>query len=526
MGYREVSVYEIREVLRLWLAGSGFREITRLSSVDRKTVRRYVEAGVACGLDQTGGVEQLTDELIGAVLEQVRPVRPDGHGPAWELLAAHHDFLKAKVKQDLKLTKVHDLFCRHFQQVPYITLYRYCVSSFECGSDRNTVRVADCDPAAELQVDFGRMGMVPDPDRGRNRWAWALIFVSVFSRHMYVYLTFRQTLEAVIGGFERAWEFFGGVFKVVIPDNIKVIVDSADPTNPRLNDAFLEYAQSRGFLIDPARVRHPQDKPRVERMVSFVRDSYFKGERFVDLADAQARADHWCLKRAGLRVHGTTQRRPLEVFEAAEKALLLPAPERSYQLPSYAEPKVHPDHHIEMEKALYSVPGNLIGHRVKTRADAQLVKIYFRGQLVKTHPRQPPGGRSTDPDDLPQHKTAYAMRDVDKLLRVARSYGQDIGAFAASLLDNPLPWTRMRQVYRLLGLVRHWGADPVEQACHQALQFEAIDVSLLARMLERGKERMQVALAEPNSNVVPLRFARPSQEFATARPQDDEHSDE
>ena len=527
MGYREVSVYEIKEVLRLWLGKPGFREISRLSSVDRKTVRRYVDAAVAAGLNPDGGTEQLTDDLIGAVVEAVRPVRPNGHGQAWDLLASHHEFLKAKVDENLKLTKVHDLFTRRArQQVPYITLYRYCTTHFDCGGAGRTVRVADCKPASELQVDFGRMGMVPDLDSGRNRLAWALIFVSVFSRHMFVFLTFRQTLEMVIGGFELAWDFFGGVFKVVIPDNLKAIVNDADPTSPRLNDAFLEYSQSRGFVVDPARVRHPKDKPRVERMVPFVRESYFKGERFVDLADAQARAEQWCLNRAGLRIHGTTQRRPLEVFESEEKALLLPAPVAVYDLPSYGEPKVHPDHHIEVERALYSVPGDLIGHRVKSRADRHLVKIYFRGQLIKTHPRQPAGGRSTDPDDLPQEKTAYAMRDLDKLLAVARSYGPDIGIFAAGLLDNPLPWTKMRQVYRLLGLVRRFGAGPVEQACRQALQFEAIDVSLLARMLERGQEAVQVALAQPHSNLVPLRFARSNDEFTVARSEGGERADD
>lgn len=110
------------------------------------------------------------------------------------------------------------------------------------------------------------------------------------------------------------------------------------------------------------------------------------------------------------------------------------------------------------------------------------------------------------------------MRDVDKLVGTARSYGAQIGIFAAGLLDSPLPWTKMRQVYRLLGLVRRFGAGPVEQACRQAPQCEAIDVGLLARMLERGREAEQVALAKPGSNLVPLRFARSSDELAVTAP--------
>ena len=116
----------------------------------------------------------------------------------------------------------------------------------------------------------------------------------------------------MIEGFEAAWRFFGGVFRTVVPDNLSAVVDTADPLAPRLNQAFVEYAQARGFRIDPARVRRPQDKPRVERAVAFVQGSFFAGETFVDLADAQRRAEQWCLQRAGMRVHGTTQRRPVE----------------------------------------------------------------------------------------------------------------------------------------------------------------------------------------------------------------------
>ena len=98
----------------------------------------------------------------------------------------------------------------------------------------------------------------------------------------------------MIAGCEAAWAFFGGVFKVLIPDNMSAVVDGADPLEPRFNQAFVEYAQDRGFVIDPARVRSPQDKPRVERTVQFVRGTFFAGETFVDLADAQRRAEAWC----------------------------------------------------------------------------------------------------------------------------------------------------------------------------------------------------------------------------------------
>ncbi len=515
MAFREVSVFEIKEVLRLWLRGEGYRGIDRLSGVDRKTARRYVEAAVEVGLTRDGGEAQLTDVVIGLVCEKVRPARPAGHGAGWESLVPHEEQIKAWLAKDLKLVKVQDLLARKGTVVAYRTLNRFATQRCGFGQAKTTVRVADGEPGSELQVDFGRMGLVPDPLGGGQRMVQALIFTACWSRHCFVWLSHRQTTAAVIAGFEAAWAFFGGVFAVVIPDNMEAIVDTADALAPRFNAAFLEYAQSRGFVIDPARVRSPKDKPKVERQVQYVRGSFFAGEEFADLADAQRRAATWCSTTAGLRTHGTTQHRPAEVFRLEEAPLLLAAPAEAYDLPLYAKPKVHRDHHIEVDKALYSIPGNLIGFRVNARADSRLVKVFHRGQLVKVHPRQPQGGRRTDPADLPSGTEVYAMRDIEALKAMATRHGNSVGAYAEALLDSPLPWTRMRQVYRLLGLAKKWGDERTEAACARALEAEAIDVGLIGRMLERAKENAPAPSPPAAANVIPGRFSRDPSEFAT-----------
>jgi hypothetical protein len=296
------------------------------------------------------------------------------------------------------------------------------------------------------------------------------------------------------------------------------VVADADAVNPRFTDGFFDYAQARGFVIDPARVRSPKDKPRVERAVPYVRGSFFAGEQFRDRDDAQARVERWCVDKAGMRVHGTTQARPLEVFLAREQPLLLPAPTEVYDLPIHRRAKVHRDHHIEVARALYSVPGDLIGAQVEVRADSKLVRISHRGRLVKVHPRMPAGGRSTDAEDLPSEKTAYALRDLDQLVAMASRHGEAVGAYAAALIDDPLPWTRMRAVYRLLGLVRKWGPDRVDDACRRALDAEAVNVGLIARMLERAAEQHGDAPAQPPGSVVAGRFARDADHFAVDRP--------
>ena len=203
---------------------------------------------------------------------------------------------------------------------------------------------------------------------------------------------------------------------------MKAIVTNADPVNPRLSTGWLDYSQHAGFATDPARVRSPQDKPAVERAVQYVRGNFFAGETFDSLDQAQAAVEAWCTRTAGMRMHGTTAARPLEVFQEVEAVALLDVPPR-YDVPIWRTVKVHRDFHVEIGKALYSVPGEWIGQSLDARADADLVKLFHRGQLVKTHPRQPAGGRRTDPADLPAERVGYAMRDLDRLVATAAGHG-------------------------------------------------------------------------------------------------------
>jgi transposase len=524
MSYREVSVIEIREVLRLWLQGLGLREVSRLSGIDRKTVRRYVEMGRSCGLDRDsggdGGAVQLTDELLAAVIAGVRRKRPNGKSEAWETIAAQSGQIKAWLDEGLTLTKVHILLGRRGVVVSYRTLNRYATTELGFGQRRTTVRVADGEPGSEVQVDFGRLGLLAQAD-GR-RVVKGLIFTAVYSRHMFVYPTYRETLPEVIAGFEAAWRFFAGVFAVVIPDNMKAIVEKANATDARLNDSFREYAESRGFVVDPARVRSPQDKPRVERCVPYARSNFFAGEHFRDLEDCRERAARWCREVAGMRVHGTTRLRPAEVFATDEHPQLKPLPDTVFDIPTWAHPKVAPDRHVQIANALYSVPGDLVGQRLTARFDASTVKLYWRGELIKVHPVMLPGRRHTDPADLPSEVAAYAMRDLDTLQRKASTHGPHIGSYAAAVLEHPLPWTKMRQVYRLLGLVKRHGADAVDDACRRALDAEVVDVGVIDRMLTRGTTGTDPGaaqqLAPPTPQPVPSRFVRATNDFAVRRP--------
>jgi len=525
MAYREVGMWEILEVLRRIGRGEKRSAVARATGFRRKTVRRYVNLAVKLGWKP--GLEDPTEELAVGVFRKLRPVPEGGRvGEVERLLLPHRAKIKAWLapdektdsKRGLRLTKVHELLSRQGIDVAYSSLHRFAVK--HCGfadSRRFTVRIAESEPGEVAEVDFGRLGLIWDPEKEHNRVAHALIVTLVHSRHQYVHVTHSQKLQDLIDGLEDAWTFFGGVTRRLVVDNLRAAVTKADIYDPVFERIFNEYATYRGFVIDAARVAHAKDKPRVERNVQYVRESYFRGENWLDIGDAQRGAIRWCMKSAGMRVHGTTRKRPLVVFENVEQATLLPLEKERFDPPFWGEYKVHPDHHVSFQKALYSVPTRYVGKTVWVRGDTKLVRIYLDGELVKTHERQTPGGRSTDYADYPEEAAPYAMRDPERLIREARKRGKHVGEFMEALLSGDFPWAKLRQAQKLQRLGQKYSSRRVDQACRRALAFDLINVRRVEQIIRGNLDRVDLPegqRAETEVVQFPLRFERAAESFS------------
>ena len=516
MAFKEVYRVEITEIIRRWQAEASLRGLSRVTGMSRTTLRKYLQAAIGVGVQRDG--PPATEAQLMALLPLNRAGPRNAIIPSGEVLRPWTGRVEVWLRREqLQLTRIHELLAQQGCQVSYTSLRRFVTRQGWRVRTPGTVRMADTAPGEVAEADFGRLGMVWDPLTGRRRLAWALIVVLVYSRHSFVWPLFQQRLEDVIEGLEAAWAFFGGVARSLILDNFPAAVVGPDPLAPRLNRGFLEYSQRRGFLADPARPRHPRDKPHVERGVPYARERFFKGGQFHDMSDLRQQARHWCLEVAGQRVHGTTRRLPLVVFREEEQGKLLPWDGEPYAVPDWRSAVVHPDHHIAYRYALYSVPSSLClpGAKVEVRGDTKLVQIYHRGSLVKIHLRQPRGGRSTDPDDYPQEKTAYALRAPDRLTRQARDLGHNIGLFAERLLSGPLPWAKLRQAQKLLRLGERYTPERLDVACQRALAVDLLDVRRLERILVEALEAEATQPCGRETSVPPPgRFARPGAIFA------------
>lgn len=306
MAYRKVAMIEIKEILLRISRGQTKRTIRRDLGIHGLTLNRYLDAATSLGIDPaTIAPESITDKLCYLIKTAAGPVK-DKIAPRDKILLPHKDKIEAYLKKGLTKTKIISLLGRQGIAISEAGFYRFLKAHLSSYMGKGiTVRLPECQPGQYSQADFGRMGKIWGAKAKRKRFAWAFIVTLAYSRLMFVYLTFNQDFRAVIEGCEQFWKYFGGITDIVIFDNLRPVVDKSDRYSPKINKVFLEYAQYRGFIIDPANSGHAKGKPIVERMVPYVRKNFFAGENFISLDDCQERAVDWCSSVAGTRIHGT-----------------------------------------------------------------------------------------------------------------------------------------------------------------------------------------------------------------------------
>jgi len=215
MAYREVTMVEIKEVLRLWRAGAKKKRIAAQLTLDVKTVRRYIAAAEGSGL--APGPETLSDEQVAAVVAALSPETGRPHGDGWERCEAERATIKKLLEDRVRLSKVRRLLHRKGVDVPYSTLPRFAVAELGFGQRGPTIPVADGKPGEEIHIDTGWMQLLEPDEHGKRRRFRAWIFTPHVSRYKFVYPCFAESTETAIEACEAAWEFYGGVFGVVVP---------------------------------------------------------------------------------------------------------------------------------------------------------------------------------------------------------------------------------------------------------------------------------------------------------------------
>jgi transposase len=462
MAGRRSPVTDIREILRRVQLGERARRIARDLGVSRNTVAHYQRWAARRGLLQgplpetTKLVEMLTappgqrpaqeQSLVEPFREQVLAWHAQGvEGQAiWQLLVEQHGFggSYSSIKR----------FLRRVAPPP----------------PRATLRL-EVPPGEEAQVDFGFGGMVRDPEQDRLRRAWAFVMTLSCSRHQYAELVFDQSVATWLRLHRAAFEFFGGVPRRVVLDNLRAAIVHAALYDPEVQRSYRECAEHYGFLISPCRPRTPEHKGKVEQGgVHYVKRNALAGRTFRDLPDGNRHLLRWTVETAGHRVHGTTKQIPLEVFDQVERAALQPLPVTPWELTEWKRAKLHPDCHVVFDGAYYSGPHRLIGERLWVRATDLKVELYQDYALVAMHRRARPGQRRTIPAHLPPDKVHFLLQTPSWCRARAADVGPACREFIEHLLgDRPLD--RLRSAQGILRLSQRYGATRLDAACARAL---------------------------------------------------------
>ncbi len=471
MARRRMAMADIKEILVQWDAGEDLSRIARTLSYSRPTVRKYVRAAQRLGLSpgQRRRDEAAWDRLAAAAVADIARRRPPG--AVTRDVARYHDYLALHVGQ-VHLTVLHQRL-RDEQGLPasWGTFYRYVCRRWPdrmAHAPQATIRLDDPPPGAEAQVDFFSAGRWFDPDAGRARKVSMFLMTLAHSRHAFLYPVLAEDSAAWLEGHVEAFRFFGGVPRRIVPDNLSAGIVKADRYDPRLNRAYGELARYYGCVIDPARVAHPKDKPKVERTVRYARDSFFAGRSFASLAQMREAARHWSLAVAGRRTHGTTGDHPLEVFHRREQAALGPLPPVPWEVVSWTRAKLQHDCHLVVGKAKYSAPHRYIGQYLDVRVGRTTVHIYDGLDLLTTHPWQERGW-ATRLEHYPDAGQAFLRQGPRACVEQAQGIGPATTRLVQGLLITETTH-QLREAQAILRLVQRHPTDRVEQACALALQ--------------------------------------------------------
>ncbi len=457
--------------------GWSYRRIERETGVRRETIARYDPRRDPKAAKVPAGLVS-------------KPARvPTGSGSACE---RYREIIEAAIARGLSAQRIwQDL------QEDYCFRYGYdSVKRFVRTVRRRRPEVADVmehPPGAEAQVDFSQGPPTLDPATGRWRRPWIFRMVLSCCRHSYEEPLWRQDHASFIRAHENAFLDFGGVPRVVRLDNLKAGVARACLYDPDVSELYAAFAKHWGFVPLPSRPRHPQEQGINERGNSYLKGNALKGRRFDSLEELDTFLKRWNRTIARVRIHGTTRKQVYAHFLEVEKPSLKSLPEERFSLFEVGTRSVHPDGHVEVARAFYSVPDRLVGEEVRTRWDERLVRVYYRGECVGVYTRAPAGTFTTRDEHRPAHKPARQSAYETNLL----SRTERIGSRALSWAEGAIEDRGVR-AYRLLqgmiSLTRKHPRERVDWACGIALERGVFRYRPLRRLVEQAAARAPAQL--------------------------------
>ncbi len=475
MAQERLTMKKIKEIFRLkHEAGLSNRAIAGACNISNSTVGEYLRRAEATGISWPSigelSEEELYQKLFGELTPQVeissKPL------PDWE--EVRKELRQKGVTLQLiwmEYIEKHPDGYKHSQFGEY---YRRWKKAHREPSMRN-VHIG----GERMQVDYAGLKLsIVNPETGEiNQFP---VFVAVLPASNYTYAEAQSSENQCNwnNGHVRAFGFFGGVVKIVVPDNLKTGVQKPNYYEPDINPAYQELAEHYQFAVLPTRVRKPRDKGKVENGVQNIERwviAPLRKRTFFSLAEAN-QAIRKQLDQLNNKVMQAVGRTRRQEFEDLDRPNLRPLPIKPYEYAVRKTARVNIDYHVEFEKHFYSVPHTLIHQEVDLRITEHLVEIFHKGKVVAIHPRSFKfGSYSTLHEHMPRNHQFMDQINAKQLLLWAEEVGPRTFDFInATLQSRPFPEQAYRSCLGVLNLAKKHPYSRIEQACQAVMETKTL----------------------------------------------------
>jgi transposase len=489
---------KIKEILRLRELGLSRREIARSVAVSPNTVADVIRRAQEAGLDFRAA-EAFDEAALDARLYPASlPSRVPRPEPDPEKM--HRELAKKGVTLQLLWLEYKACHSDGLQYTQYCERYR------RWRRKADVVLRQEYKAGEKLFVDFAGQ-TVPIVNRRTGEGRPASIFVGVLgcSNYTYTEATWGEDLRSWLTAHVRMFAYFGGVPRVLVPDNLKSGVTDADYYEPDLNPAYAELARHYGCVVVPARVRKPRDKAKVENGVLVVSQRILAAVRertFFSLAELNEYLAAETVKLNETPFQKLAGSRS-SLFKTIEHPALLALPQTPYEFAQWKRARVGIDYHLELEKNYYSVPYQLAREEVEVRYSLSVVEVLFRGSRVASHPRRFGRGEySTVREHMPESHRRYLEWSPQRLISWAETVGPETAALVRSILERrPHPEHGYRACLGIMRLSKHYPPARVEAASRRALFLGAFSYRSVKSILARGLDAQPLPLEEPRPHL-------------------------
>ncbi len=491
MAAERLSMRTIKEVLRLkWEKKFSNKQIAQSCNIARSTIREYLERAQRAGLSWPLTPDH-DDGSLEALLFPSAPTEvPEKRG------LPEMDYIRKELSR--KGVTLHLLWLEYratnpdgYQYSQFCLLYRQWIEKLDV-SLRQTHRAGE-----KLFVDYaGQTIPVTDPASGQIKEACLFIAALGASSYTFAWASFSQDLPSWVEAHIRAFNFFGGVPEILVPDNLKSGVNKSCIYEPDINPTYHDLAKHYGAVVIPARVAKPKDKAKVESAV-FVAERWIlaalRNHTFfsiVELNRAIAEKLRDMNNRKFQKMDGTRR----SLYETLDRPALKPLPPSPYEYAEWKKARVNIDYHIEIDGHYYSVPYQLVKEQVEVSFTATAIEVLFKNRRVATHPRSyKRGAHTTLTEHMPKAHQKYLEWIPSRILDWAVKNGPNTRELASCIMENRKhPEQGFRSCLGIMRLVKRYSSERLEAACGRALLLKAYSYRSVESILKNNLDKQEL----------------------------------